>query len=37
METVTEWMDRYPDGISRVIFNVFKDQDKQYYEMEGGV
>ena len=32
VQTVTEWMSGDPDGIERVIFNVFKDEDKRYYE-----
>lgn len=32
VQTVTEWLDEDPDGIDRVIFNVFKDEDREYYE-----
>ena len=32
--TVTEWLTEHPEGIERVIFNVFKDEDKEYYEKE---
>lgn len=32
VQTVTEWMYGDPGGIERVIFNVFKDEDKRYYE-----
>ena len=32
MQTVTEWLSENPDAIDRVIFNVFKDEDKRYYE-----
>ncbi len=32
VQTVTEWMSENPGGIERVIFNVFKDEDKRYYE-----
>ena len=32
VQTVQEWMKAYPEDIDRVIFNVFKDEDKQYYE-----
>ena len=32
VQTVTEWMSGDPDGIERVIFNVFKDEDRRYYE-----
>ncbi len=31
-ETVTEWMKEYTGQIDRVIFNVFRDEDKAYYE-----
>ncbi|HAE16052.1 MAG TPA: macro domain protein, partial [Erysipelotrichaceae bacterium] len=34
VETVTEWLTEYSEGIERVIFNVFKDEDKEYYEKE---
>ncbi|MEE3403866.1 MAG: protein-ADP-ribose hydrolase [Acutalibacteraceae bacterium] len=30
--TVGSWLARHPDKIKRVIFNVYKDQDKEYYE-----
>ena len=30
--TVTKWMNEHEDQIDRVIFNVFKDEDKEYYE-----
>ena len=30
--TVESWLARHPGKIKRVIFNVFKDQDKEYYE-----
>ena len=32
VQTVTEWMNKNPKTIDRVIFNVFKDEDKKYYE-----
>lgn len=32
VETVTEWMMENPGAMDRVIFNVFKDEDKQIYE-----
>ncbi len=32
VQTVTEWMDQHPEAMERVIFNVFKDEDKAYYE-----
>ena len=34
VRTVTEWMDEHPDQMERVIFNVFKEEDKNYYEQE---
>ncbi len=34
VKTVREWMKRYPDSMDRVIFNVFKDEDRRYYEQE---
>ncbi len=32
VQTVTEWMGEHPGIMERVIFNVFKDEDKEYYE-----
>ena len=32
--TVTDWLSAHPDSMERVIFNVFKDEDKTYYEAE---
>ncbi len=32
--TVTDWLDQHPGAMERVIFNVFKDEDKKYYEQE---
>ncbi len=32
VQTVTEWMGEHPGMMERVIFNVFKDEDKKYYE-----
>ena len=32
VQTVTEWMGKHPEAMERVIFNVFKDEDKGYYE-----
>ena len=32
VKTVTEWMGEHPGKMERVIFNVFKDEDKEYYE-----
>ena len=34
VQTVTDWLDRHPGEMDRVIFNVFKDEDKEYYEQE---
>ncbi len=30
--TVRSWLSVHPDAMDRVIFNVFKDKDKEYYE-----
>lgn len=32
VETVTKWLEEHKGVIDRVIFNVFKDEDKKYYE-----
>lgn len=32
VSTVEEWLSGHPDKMERVIFNVFKDEDKKYYE-----
>lgn len=32
VQTVTEWLARHPDGMERVIFNVFNDRDRSNYE-----
>jgi len=32
VETVSKWLDGHKGQIDRVIFNVFKDEDKAYYE-----
>ncbi|MBR3244929.1 MAG: protein-ADP-ribose hydrolase [Parasporobacterium sp.] len=32
VKTVKEWMAEHPNKVERVIFNVFKDEDKEYYE-----
>ena len=32
VKTVDDWIRKNPDKIERVIFNVFKDEDKRYYE-----
>ena len=34
VQAVTEWLFKQPDFMERVIFNVFKDEDKEYYEAE---
>ena len=32
VSTVDSWLSQHPGAIERVIFNVFKDEDKKYYE-----
>ena len=32
VQTVTGWLHDHPGEMERVIFNVFKDEDKEYYE-----
>ena len=32
VETVKRWLDEHPDSMRRVIFNVFSDKDRNYYE-----
>ncbi len=32
VKTVTEWMEKHPRAVERVIFNVFKEEDKEIYE-----
>ena len=32
VQTVNDWMKKHPDSMERVIFNVFKDEDKKFYE-----
>ena len=32
VETVTHWMNEHPGEVDRVIFNVFKDEDRAIYE-----
>ena len=32
VSTVENWLSYYPNAVERVIFNVFKDEDKGYYE-----
>ena len=34
VKTVTDWLSVHPDDMERVIFNVFKEEDKNYYEKE---
>jgi len=34
VKTVTDWLLEHPTAMERVIFNVFKDEDKTYYEAE---
>ena len=34
VQTVTNWLSKHPEAMERVIFNVFKDEDKEYYEAE---
>ena len=34
VKTVTDWLSKHPEAMERVIFNVFKDEDKAYYETE---
>ena len=34
VKTVTDWLLEHPTAMERVIFNVFKDEDKAYYEAE---
>ncbi len=32
VETVEKWSLKHPDAMERIVFNVFKDEDKKYYE-----
>lgn len=32
VQTVTDWLSEHPGAMERVIFNVFKDEDRTYYE-----
>ena len=32
VHTVSEWLSKYDGHMDRVVFNVFKDEDKKYYE-----
>ena len=34
VHTVEEWLEAHPGKMDRVIFNVFKDEDRRYYESE---
>ena len=34
VKTVTDWLSGHPNALERVIFSVFKDEDKAYYETE---
>ena len=34
VERVNAWLSDHPDKMERVIFNVFKDEDRYYYEQE---
>ena len=34
VKTVTEWLGKHPGKVDKVIFNVFKDEDRKYYEQE---
>jgi O-acetyl-ADP-ribose deacetylase (regulator of RNase III) len=34
VQTVQEWLEMHPTSVDRVIFNVFKDEDKEYYEQQ---
>ena len=34
VRTVTDWLSEHEDGMDRVIFNVFNDRDRSYYERE---
>ena len=34
VSTVVEWLTANVDAIDRVIFNVFADEDREYYENE---
>ncbi len=36
VSTVLKWKTAHPDGVDRVIFNVFKNEDRAYYERELG-
>ena len=34
VSTVSDWLTAHPGAMERVIFNVFKEEDKKYYEEE---
>ena len=34
VSTVTQWLEEHPQSVDRVIFNVFKDEDRRLYESE---
>ena len=34
VQTVTAWLKEHPEAMERVVFNVFKNEDKEYYEQE---
>lgn len=34
VQSVTKWMDEHPGIVDRIIFNVFKDEDRSLYESE---
>ena len=34
VQAVTEWLSQHSRAVDRVIFNVFKDEDREYYEQE---
>lgn len=34
VEAVTWWLDTYPGQVDRVVFNVFKDEDREHYERQ---
>ena len=34
VRTVTDWLNEHQGGMERVIFNVFKEEDRRYYERE---
>ncbi len=31
---MTDWLGEHPGKVDKVIFNVFKDEDRKYYEQE---